>query len=53
MKKQIKANGYGMDCQVEAPFGLTAPLGNACRFDGRYRRNRFLFADCAGSQPCR
>lgn len=53
MKKQIKANGYGMECLAEAPFGMTAPLGNACRVDGRFRRDRLDFAACAGSLTCR
>ncbi|WP_158025572.1 hypothetical protein [Maricaulis sp. W15] len=52
MKKQMKANGYGVEGPVEAPLGVAASLGNACRIDGRIRRNRLVFADCAGSQPC-
>ncbi len=52
MKKQMKAYGYGMDRPVKARLGLSAALGNACRFDGRFRRDRLDFAACAGSHTC-
>lgn len=53
MKKQMKAYGYGTDGPVKAPLGVRAALGNACRFDGRIRRDRLDFAACAGSLTCR
>ncbi|MFT6462308.1 hypothetical protein [Maricaulis maris] len=53
MKKQMKAEGYGMECPAEAPLGMIASLGKACRFDGRIRRDRLDFAACAGSLTCR